>query len=244
MKVINLPRNERTPKTEVDLILSNLSYLYDELHPGQEPYLFINTYFKELYENEHTSGDVLADFQQRLMIKAYGKSVIGTSRRGNEASLVISCAFCCQALRAFGDNRVNEAWTYVVDAHFWCGLVLQGAKRINQVKMLDHKKEVSKKMSENRKRGIDRYDYSDFILKEYEKGGYKTKTVAIKSISAALLTYIEDNNLPRKNFKLVTERGAVLEEPQRDFTRMVMETLKHISAKQVKADYLKFLKQK
>jgi len=238
MTIFNIPRHQRTPETEVDVLLTNLSALYGELHPDTLPHEFKNTYFKEMYECEHTSGDVLAKAHIEAVSKEYGKSVYGAGRFTKLGALIVSCAYCCQAQRAFDEGRLNEAWTFVVDARHYCDFVLQKTKRVGEVAEIDRanaiarirtrivKEDKSEKYTKKQK---------DFVSDMYISRPWKNKASAIKVIAPALAEYVSKNALPVAKVKC-KETG--ISSPKEDWSRFVEDNLP--TADEVKADAKNF----
>lgn len=237
MTIFNLPRHERTPQTEIDLILSNLSVLFNEMFPNRDKYEFINVWRKRFYEDENLNGDVLASDQHNIMNGRYGESAQGTSRYNPEASMFVSLAYLCHAQRAWDDERERDAWTYVVDAKVWSERVLTRAKRVDELKRIDHERYLSRVRSESRKKGIEKYDYSEFILNEYKKQPWKNKADAANKISVILREHIEKNDLPVRYFH-DDLLGKIIDQKQEDFYNLVLRNLP--SAKQVREDRDKF----
>lgn len=234
MTIFNIPRHQRTPETEVDVLLANLSVLYDELHPDAPPHEFINTYFKEMYECEHTSGDVLVKEHAKAIEKAYSTSVYGAGRVTELAALVFSCAFCCQAQRAFDEGRLNEAWTFVVDARHYCSFLLQRSKRVGEVAEIDRVNDISRIRTRIVKEDkSEKYTkkQKDFVSEMYKSRPWKNKASAIKAIASALAEYVSENALPVAKVKC-KETG--ISNPKEDWSRFVEDNLP--GAKQVKAD--------
>ena len=198
MTVFNIPRNQRTPTTEIDVLLTNLSALYSELHPGSPQHEFINTYFKECYENENTSGDVLVMEHEIKIDEVFGKSIDGVGRITKLAAIVISCAYCCQGLRAFDEGRLNEAWTFVVDARHYCGFVMQRSKRVES--FVDREK-ITIVSNARRNAQIAKHELyygrqERFVDEMYLSKHWKNKEIAATEITNELLAYIAKESLP------------------------------------------------
>jgi hypothetical protein len=228
--IFNLPRHQRTPETEVDVLLTNLSVLYSELNPAENKYAFINEVFREFYGNENTNGDILAREVNRIM----PVNNAGVSEVNLMAALYISCAYCCQAQRAWDAKHINDAWTFVVDARYWCSILMSRHPGIDRLEQEKHAAQVSKIRSKSRLKGVEKYDYSDFILSMYRSKPWKNKTEAIKEINEALKLHISENNLPVRMFKFTNEREDIIEEKQSDFCKYIARYLP--SAKQIKED--------
>ncbi len=234
------PRHERSPGTEIDVLLSNLSAIYSELHPEAQANEFINTCFKELYECEHTCGDTLAETHLKATANERGQSIDGAGSFTKIAAITISCAYCCQAQRAFDAGQITTAWTYIIDAREWCSLVMQQTRRVTVVAELDKKKRISVKrstivrMAKNEK-------YSDkavaFVIEKYHEQAWKNKAEAIATISALLAVYATENNLPVEKVKC-PESGQ--SKPKESWERFVKNRLP--SAEQVKIDAANFKK--
>lgn len=173
MTIFNLPRHERTPETEVDVLLTNLSVLYNELHPDEDKYCFINTWFREFYENENTSGDIIAETVNR----ENAANDEGGFKVFPLQALAVSLAYCCQAQRAFENGNINEAWSYVVDARFWCDIPLSKSKRVDRFIQVEHKAAVSaaRRAAGSASQEIRYGEYRRFVIDEYQSGGWKSE---------------------------------------------------------------------
>lgn len=235
--LFSISRNERNVFNEIGVLLHNLSTLYSEFYPETDQHEFINIYFKELYECVHTCGDTLANQHQIDMDSQRGASIYGAGSFNKLAALVISCAYCCQAQRAFDNNEINIAWSFVVDAYKWCERVMRESKRARDIGQLDHKKRTSIKRSAIVK-GSKNPKYRDkpieFINEEYVKKAWGSKEQAIKEIAESLQDYVIKNNLPVENVR--NEYGV--SEKKEDWTSFVKNALP--SAKQIKIDAKKF----
>jgi hypothetical protein len=235
--LFSIPRNERNVFNEIDVLLHNLSTLYSEFYPETDQHEFRNIYFKELSECVHTCGDTLANQQKINMDSQRGASIYGAGSGNKLAALVISCAYCCQAQRAFDNNDINIAWSFVVDAYKWCDKVMPQAKRARDIGQLDHKKRISIKRSaivkvDRNAKYRDRQIY--FINNMYASKAWGSKTQAIKEITESLQDYIIKNNLPVENVR--NEYGV--SEKKEDWTSFVKNALP--SAKQIKIDAKEF----
>ncbi|WP_341325918.1 hypothetical protein [Methylotuvimicrobium sp. KM2] len=167
-------------------------------------------------------------------------NVDGIGKVTEISALVVSCAYCCEAQRAFDDGRINDAWTYIIDAKDWLRVPLSRHAGITELINEEHKSDISRIRRESRKKGIEKYDYSDFILKEYRKKAWKNKAQAVEAINKLLGKYIENNNLPVRVLQVELENGNIAEERQTDFTKYVYGILP--SAQQVKIDAKNFRK--
>jgi hypothetical protein len=234
MTIFNLPRHERTPETEVDILLSNLSALYSEIHPDAPPYEFIDTYFKDCYENDYTSGDILAEMVNRTS----PASTEGIGKVSELAALVVSCAYCCEALKAWERGCVNEAWTFIVDARFWCGIPL--SRRVGRFLEREDKEILSKlrDIASNAKHEKYFARQERFVDEMYASRPWKNKTQAAKEINAKLELYIEKEKLPVES----RWNGKKFEE-KKDWFDWVLRRLrkKYPPAKQVKLDAQKLI---
>jgi hypothetical protein len=233
----SISRNKRNVFNEIGVLLHNLSTLYSEFYPETDRHEFINIYFKEFYECVHTCGDTLANQQQINMDSQRGTSIYGAGSGDKLAALVISCAYCCQAQRAFDNNEINIAWSFVVDAYIWCGKVMPQAKRARDIGQLDHKKRVSILRSAIVK-GAKNSKYRDkqieFINEEYFKKAWKNKAQAIEEIAESLQKFVSKNNLPVEIVH--NEYGA--SKRKEDWTSFVKNALP--SAKKIKIDAEEF----
>lgn len=238
MTVFNIPRNQRTPTTEVDILLTNLSAFYSELYPDSPRDEFINTYFKEFYENENTSGDILAKEHALKIDEVFGKGIHGVGRITNLAAIIISCAYCCQVLRAFDEGRLNEAWTFVVDARHYCGFAIQRSRRVAEVAEIDRVNGISRDRARIvNECKVDKYSkkQKDFVSQMYKSQAWKSKASAIHVIAPALAEYVLKNDLPVAKVKC-KETG--ISNLKTDWSRFVEDNLP--SAKQVKEDARSF----
>jgi len=220
------------------VLLTNLSARYSELHPDTPPHEFINTFFKEFYECETTSGDILAKAHLKATNEAHGKSVYGVGRATELAALVIACAYCCQAQRAFNDGWTNEAWTFIVDARHWCDFAIHRSMRVSETIEIDRINSTSRVRSkivrENKNKKY-REKQINFINTMYTSQAWKNKAEATTVIADALSKYVIDHNLPVENVKC-KETG--ISSPKEDWTKFVKNVLP--SSSQIKIDALNF----
>lgn len=235
MTIYKLPRNERTPETEVDVLLTNLSALYRELNPKEDKYYFINKVFKGFYEDARITGDKLSE---ALNDKRQSNDE-GIAKATEREILCISLAYCCQAQKAWSNGEINAAWTFVIDSKEWCSRLMARHPGINRLLKTEHAAEVSRAMRENRKKGVDKYDHSDFIKKIYRSRAWKNKTEAVEIINIKLLEHIMKNGLPNRRLKSTNGAGAVIENEQSDYTKYIYKKLP--SAGQVKIDSRRWL---
>ena len=195
MTLFNIPRNQRTPETEVDVILTNLSALYSELMPDDSPHHFIDTYFRNMYLDEMSSGDGLS----KLSEKAYPSSD-GVTKPSRYMIMLVSCAYCVDAMRAYNSGRLNDAWTFVVDARTWCGILLSKSIRFTQfieTEKINHNHNM-KKASERKKHVIYYSEQERFVDELYLSLGIETKTTAAKKIGPMLTDFVLKNKLPEE----------------------------------------------
>lgn len=235
MTIFNLPRDQRSPETEVDVLLSNLSVIYSERHPDDLPYDLINIYFKDFYESDSPgqfSGDFLAGFNLGL----YETKVNGVGKTSIDAAMIIACAYCVEALKAWDDGRINEAWTLIIDARTWANIPMSAHPFVDKYKVIEHKGVVSEYRREARKKGVEAYDYSDFIEQMYKSRPWPNKTTAARVIADALPGHIESNKLPIRTLKSEDKRTFVKQE---DFYAYVFKKLP--KGIQVKRDAAKFI---
>jgi hypothetical protein len=189
----SIPRNQRTPETEVDILLTNLSFIYGELYPNAPEHEFINTIYKDLYLDP-VCGDVCVRLNERF--RPTNEAGIGYVTE--IAALSISCAYCIDALNSLNDGELNESWSYIVDAGFWF------SKSSSKSCSRHFDKEKTKKTSLSRlnaqKARYEKYYSKQYIFVSdlFQKTTYddNKKTTAAKSITPKLIDYIEKNNLP------------------------------------------------
>lgn len=173
-------------------MLTNLSALYKELLPDELQNSFMDTYFKDMYFNENTSGDILAQFSESL--KPTNNAGIGYA--SELAALIISCAYCVNALRATEMKELNEAWTYIVDARYWCGIPL--SRRVERFFDREKMNLVSdvRRGAQSIKHELYYGRQERFVDDMYQSKRWKNKTTAAKYITNMLITYIAKETLP------------------------------------------------
>jgi hypothetical protein len=231
MTTFNIPRNMRTPETEVDVLLTNISAIYSELHPDTYPDEFICTFFKDFYECEHTCGDTLAADNE----KSYPVDGSGISMVKEIVALVISCAYCAQAQKAWELGEIDKAWTYIIDARFWCSSPL--SRRIIRVDAHKIKELKSLKNSIAQKVWHDKYylKQEKFVDGMYQSRAWSIKKAAVTTIiKTALEAYIEKENLP-----ITSRTNGNLFVKKEDWYGWVYNYLP--KAKQIKLDCQKIL---
>jgi hypothetical protein len=187
MTIFNIPRHERTPETEVDVLLANLSALYSELHPDAPQHHFINTYFKNMYFDKTCSGDAMA----KILSSTCDKTNL-VSKQTVGAIFLISCAYCVDATRAYNSGLLNDAWTFVIDARTWCSKLLSKSMRFMQfieAEKANHNLSM-KKVAERKKHVIYYSEQERFVDEMYLSIGVKIKTKAAKQIAPMLIDFI------------------------------------------------------
>jgi len=189
--LFSIPRSQRTPETEVDILLTNLSFSYGELYPNAPKNFFINTIFKDLYLNPVCGDDCVC---LNELVRPTNEAGIGYVTE--IAALHISCAYCIDALNSLNDGKLNESWSYIVDARFWCSVPLSGRGRRYFDKEKAKQTKLARLNAQNAK--YEKY-YSKqkiFVSDLFLNNTYKDKTDAAESITPKLIDYIEKNNLP------------------------------------------------
>ena len=91
--LFSIPRSQRTPETEVDMLLTNLSFIYGEPYPNAPEHEFINTIFKDFYLNPVCGDDCV---RLNELVRPTNEAGIGYVTE--IAALSISCAYCIDAL--------------------------------------------------------------------------------------------------------------------------------------------------
>ena len=186
----------RTPETEVDVLLTNLSAIYSELHPDTYPNEFIFTFFKDFYEYEHTCGDTLAAENEKRY-PADGSGIFMVTEIG---ALTISCAYCAQAQRAWELGEIDKAWTYIIDARFWCSSPL--SRRVGRIAKQENIARISKLRTDIAINARHKKYYEKpelFVKKQYLLKRWKNKSEAAKLITKQLDIYIK--TIPSPNGK-------------------------------------------
>jgi hypothetical protein len=188
----NVDRNQRTPESEVDIILTNLSALYGELHPGKPKDDFINVYFRDLYFDDSVNGDDLVRLNERNF-KTNDEGIGGVPEL---SALIISCGFCVDALRAIERIEINLAWTFVVDARFWCDVPL--SQRVLRISRKKKKEDIKNMRTCLASIKYEKYYGRQlaFIKNEYKKNNWRNKSAAARAITPLLEDFVLKDGLP------------------------------------------------
>jgi hypothetical protein len=189
-------RGKRTPETEIDVVLTNLSALYGELHPDKPKDDFINVYFRDLYFDDSVNGDDLVRLNERNF-KTNDEGIGGVPEL---SALIISCGFCVDALMALDKNELNLAWTFVVDARFWCGVPL--SRKVLRINAMIKKEAIKKTRTSVASIKYEKYygRQMAFIKNEYKKNNWRNKSAAARAITPLLEDFVLKASLPVECF--------------------------------------------
>lgn len=99
------------------ITLSNLASFYLHSRPEKNEQDFMQEIVVPMWNNDSTSGENLLEEIKAIQEKDKTANM-------QFASMLISCAFCVQSMKALKGNDRELAWSYMADARYWCGVVL------------------------------------------------------------------------------------------------------------------------
>ena len=156
-----------TPITVAGSVLSTLTLIYEGWFPTQD---FLETFFKFMWDDEETSGANQVSELQKIEelvvgVEEFGEGEILTVE-GKEAlvkigTLMVSCAFCVQAMKARKGSKL--AWSYALDATQWLGIfqgLISGSAGANAITRMA-KNGAAARHAENRSMKLDVFAWLD-----------------------------------------------------------------------------------
>jgi hypothetical protein len=173
----------------IERTLDSLNNVYLIFNPDRGQSAFEENIFKPMLEMNATGDEVFKEFESKLEDK-------GSSSSKQYAPLMISCAYCVQALKAHSSNR-ELGWSYLANARYWCGVASAGIgiKAARSKTIVATRKATSKK-------GIDAQKTKNNLMKEkifflvrqhFPPGnGCKTRTQAANRIKDEAIAYSKD----------------------------------------------------
>lgn len=121
--VLPAPRAHRTPESDVTMIMSNLSkFFLRYINPEGTTEEFMQNYFHNLMACEFISADEFAQDYIEMVNKTPKERDTGMEFL---YALHIPCLYCVQAKRADNAGNRDEAWSFISDAQYWAGILLQ-----------------------------------------------------------------------------------------------------------------------
>lgn len=183
-----LPRNMRTPYTESMAVLTKLRGFYSEPYPTKSlngyatEHAFIQEYFVPLL-NKGSSGDELTE-QLFHLAETTDVEKIPTLF----VAWIVSCGYALRALKEHRTGSHDIAWTYVMDAEFWLGIVL-GAD--SEKKTNDDAKRLFSAMG---KKGADvRHApiaaLKEWVISRYLEGSYPSANKAASALKESAISH-------------------------------------------------------
>lgn len=143
----NMPTNDasrhrRTPITEVNDLLRQLGVVYSDLFPREPINSFKDQYFKKMYAGESPLDSILSTLNKDLHDKSSG--IFGDIQK-KIGILSITCWYCVSAIKAYQQGAINEAWTFVVDAQLWGGVLI--ARKAGQINLFSENRVATEVLS-------------------------------------------------------------------------------------------------
>jgi hypothetical protein len=110
--------------------VSGLEFIYKEIFPHKPVEAFTVEIFGTLWDAQATGEDI--DKHTPAIAKAIDTKEVDIKALEDSGVLLglmlISCAYCVQALKAVGTDSHGIAWAYIADARYWYG-TLSGIRR-------------------------------------------------------------------------------------------------------------------
>jgi hypothetical protein len=202
-----IARADRTPTTEVNVILRNLNDAYQRLVIDrnsnkktpkelrlQDVQLLETDFFKERF----LPGAMCADDLVAYHSKKCPANDDGIFNLDELHAIVITLAFCIEAIAAEGRNERDLAWKLIIDSMFWHTASLSQKPR--RIEVIKNRKKISNEKSIKAKKEAKKYEqYREFIYAEYTKGVkgglWKNPFKAKDLLDPMLRGFMKDNNL-------------------------------------------------
>lgn len=201
-----ITRSERTPTTEANIILTNLNDAYQRLvvdrngnRKTQKEFRLkdVQLHETDFFKDQILSGAMKGDDLVAAHKVQYPANTDGIFSLDELHAIVISLAFCIEALRADACGERDLAWTLVIDSRTW--LTASLSLKPMRIEKIKRRKKTSIKRSNSAKIRNSVYKpYIDFILKEYRAGhvlgSWTNPHQAKNRLEVTLNNYMKVNN--------------------------------------------------
>jgi hypothetical protein len=171
----------------------------------------LNNFFMESNpdEDEHAFMHQLYIPMSKLMHGVTGEAAIkmfedaqknGEPINNKYASMVISCAYCIQAINENTNGNNELSWLYLAEARYWCGSMntTRGIERIRDITISETRKANARKGGIGSNARFDPLKTEAYRLvreKRPSPNGWKSRSHAVRSIINELAAYATKNEL-------------------------------------------------
>jgi|GEM_PF-2394316 len=191
MKNENCPSSKPPTLEEFGLrTLTRLAGFYLDANPEKNEKNFEDEFINSMLADDNLSADnILSDVN---------KSIASNKPLNLKfAPIILSCAYCVQAIKAHKKNERELAWAYMVDANYWCGVTLagQGLEAAREHTIHATRKYTAQKGGTARADKFKDLKEEVFKLardKRPPEKGWRSRLAATNSIKAAVLAIAEE----------------------------------------------------
>ncbi|WP_157648403.1 hypothetical protein [Burkholderia ubonensis] len=181
-----LDRALRTPITQAGSVLEGLATAWEQVS-GNDGGEVIERYFGPMWGDEDTNGDAFLD----EFYEAASRKDPNFLNHAMLLIIMISCAYCVQAMKADKNGRRDEAWSYVDDARYWQAIVTatfaaqsEGQEGVSGLA----RKAAAARHAENYAMKADVFKWCDDNLSQYSSTDSAASAVAEKIVPAKFRT--------------------------------------------------------
>lgn len=177
-----------------ELTLNELSSFYFHSNPEKNEDAFTKEFFIPMLGKNSLSGDSCLEIFES--INAEDKSA-----NLKYAPMVISCAYCVQAIKELERNQRELAWFYVAEARYWCGVVRAsvGIEESRDKTIKATRKNTAQKggkaLAESKYKEIKDEVFKLAREKRPEKNGWRSRLHAAKDIKIDVLKFACEKKL-------------------------------------------------
>ncbi|BBB66545.1 hypothetical protein UNDYM_2292 [Undibacterium sp. YM2] len=189
-KVLRFSRNELTFEKFLELTLKNLSDYFSELNPGKS---FENFKIEILDKVWVTDNPELEDPYEILctLLSSDDREKIAKHPMG---PMVVSCAYLVRAIEAHRADKLNYAWSYMVDSRYWCGVALasRGIDSAYHKTKVETRKETAKSGADARAKKFEPLVQEAYRLTRALKPatkGWRSRNHAVQTIKQQVLDF-------------------------------------------------------
>lgn len=216
MSDVDLRVMRSRPEYLIDLTMFGLERLYNALISEDSP-KFKDAVVPLFFHEKSSNGDECQAEMEKLVLE--NKEAPG--KLGAIAPIIVSCAYCGDALRALNSGERDLAWSLIAVAQYW-----YGSARINeQVPEFRRQTEMNARQSTARKAGMARGDKFEpirleawrLVVERCPAGGWPSFRNAAQRIEMDILKFSEKNRLSISGDRLTaTVSGWLKKMPDAD----------------------------
>ena len=186
-------RAELTLERFIDITFSNLCVFYIQENPGETSDDFREKCLKPLISADNISGDDCTEFIKKIQ------------KEDDKANLkfgpfFISMAYCIQAKRELDNKNRENAWSYMVDARYYCGVTIasKGIEKARINTIIATRKDTASRGGEARANKFQEIINEAYRLENEMRpqlNGWKSRSQAAKAILPKVQLYAAAMNL-------------------------------------------------